>query len=483
MTAQVPGRPQALAPGSPEAGLLVGGEWVACERTAEVTNPYTTAIVGTMGLASADQAIEAARELQGYRPSLTAYERAEILHAAAAAVYQDRAEFAGLICAESGIALRDCAREVERAVGQLRFCAEESKRIVGEAIPTDVGPGRPRRFAVTIHEPVGVVLAITPFNRPLNQVVTKVAPAIAANNRVLIKPSEKTPLTAVKFVATLMAAGLPAGMISVVTGVPAEVVPPILESGCVDMLTFTGSSVVGKQLAAAIGMMHATFELGDSGALIVMPDADLPAAAAAAAAGAFATSGQSCRGVKRILAHDDIADELVRLVTDRAARLAVGDPADPQTDIGTLIDEPAAVEVERRVRAAERAGARVVYGGQRRRAQYGPTVLDRVPPDADLVRCETFGPCAPVIRFDTVQTGLALANETGYGLQAGIFSNDLRIINKAAAELQMGAVIVNDGPQFEAPNIPFGGVKGSGLGREGARYSIAEMTRIKTLVL
>jgi acyl-CoA reductase-like NAD-dependent aldehyde dehydrogenase len=439
--------------------------------------------VGVIGLASAGQAVAAARELQNYRPSLSAYERAEILDTAATAIHQDRAEFSRLICAESGIALRDCAREVARAVGQLRFCAEESKRITGEAIPTDVGPGRTRRFAVTVREPVGVVLAITPFNRPLNQVVTKVAPAIAANNRVLVKPSEKAPLSAVKFVATLLAAGLPAEMISLVTGTPEEVVPAVLESGFVDMLTFTGSSAVGKQLAAAIGMMHATFELGDSGALIVMPDADLPAAARAAAAGAFATSGQSCRGVKRILAHDVIADELISLVTDQAAKLTVGDPADPQTDIGTLIDEPAAVEVERRVRSAVQAGAQVVHGGQRRGAQYWPTVLDRVPADAELAYRETFGPCAPVIRFDTVEAGLALANETGYGLQAGIFSNDLRIIRQAVAELQVGTVVINDGPQFEAPNIPFGGIKDSGLGREGARYSIAEMTRIKTVVL
>lgn len=474
---------QALPAPPPGTGLLIAGRWHDCPATTTVSSPYTGEVVGEAGLASPGQAAQAARELAGYVPSLTAHERAEILAATASAVHQDRAGYAGLICAETGLALRDCEREVGRAVTQLRFCAEEARRITGEAIPTDVTSAGLRRLAVTIREPIGVVLAITPFNRPLNQVVTKVGPAIAAGNRVLVKPSDKTPLTAIRFADAMLAAGLPPGMLAMVTGQPAQVVPAILDSGAVDMLTFTGSTAVGHLLARSIGMIKATFELGDSGALVVMADADLPAAAAAAAAGSFASSGQSCRGVKRILVADAVADEFVALLAERAGRLVVGDPASSGTDIGTLIDEPAAIEVQRRVSEAVAAGARIVCGGRREGAQFWPTVLDHVPGDATLVRQETFGPCAPVIRFGTAAQGLAGVNATGYGLQAGIFTHDLRIIRQAIAELEVGTVVVNDGPQFDAPNIPFGGVKDSGMGREGARFAIAEMTRVKTAVL
>ncbi len=466
----------------PAKGVLVEGEWVHCQETIEVVNPYTSAVVGVVGQATPDQAVAAARAVGAYRSSLTGHERGAILERAAVAVASGRDRFAESICAESGSAWKDCQREVDRAVAFLRYCGEESKRITGEAIRTDVTAQSQRRIAVTLPEPVGVVAAITPFNRPLNQVVTKIAPAIAANNRVLLKPSEKTPLTATLLMEQLLNAGLPAGMIAMVTGQPADIVRAVLGSGQVDMLTFTGSSSVGRKLAGDAGMIRVTLELGDSGALIVLADADLDEAVAAAVTGAFATAGQSCRGVKRILVQAQVADAFVERLAAAAAALRVGDPRDPGTDIGTLIDLDAADGVDERVRGAIADGAYLVCGGRREGAQYWPTVLDRTPRDTELVQAETFGPCAPVIRVRDLEDALKCVNDSPYGLQTGVFTSDLASAWRAAAELEVGAVIINGGPQFEAPNIPFGGVKSSGLGREGARYAIAEMTRLKTIV-
>ncbi|GAA3784176.1 aldehyde dehydrogenase family protein [Streptomyces phyllanthi] len=463
--------------------ILVAGEWVACERTVEVRNPYTGDVVGGVGVADADQVRTALRAARAYRPRFTAFDRSEILTEAAARVEADADGFAESICGESGLARKDADREVGRALALLRLCAEEAKRISGEAIPTDVTAARHRRTAVTRRDPVGVVAAITPFNRPLHQVVNKVGPAIAAGNRVVLKPSEKTPLTAIRFVRCLLDAGLPAPMLTLLTGTPEETGQALITSDLIDMVTFTGSADVGRHIASTIGMCRSTYELGDSGALIVLDDADLPAAARAAAAGAFATSGQSCRGVKRILVHEDVAGEFVELLREQAAALVVGDPRDPGTDVGTLIDEAAALAVEGRVQEAVRSGARLVHGGHREGAQFWPTVLDEVPRHVRLVREETFGPCAPVIRVSGLDEAIAITNGTRYGLQTGLFTERLSAVRQAMDELEVGAVIVNDGPQFDSPNIPFGGVKDSGVGREGVRFAIHEMTTVRTLVL
>jgi acyl-CoA reductase-like NAD-dependent aldehyde dehydrogenase len=464
-------------------GLFSGGRWLPGVGVAQVRNPYTDEVVGTVARASPQQALDAVRGLSGVRSELTAYDRGEILAATAELLHRERDDVASTISQESGLAIKDARREVDRATTQLRYCAEEAKRIVGEAIRTDITGARQRRLAITTREPIGVVCAVTPFNRPLNQVVTKVAPALAANNRVIVKPSEKTPLSAIRFVDALLRSGLPPDLIALVCGDPGELVDALVNSGQIDMLTFTGSTRVGRLLAASAGMIRQTYELGDSGALVVLADADLPAAVAAATAGAFATSGQSCRGVKRIIVHADVADEIAGELAAAASALVVGDPADPATDIGTLIDRDAATEVEDRVARAVAAGARVLCGARREGARYWPTVLDHVPRDADLVRLETFGPTAPVIRVKDFDEAVEVVNDTRYGLQAGIFTNSLDHAHRAAELFDVGAVVVNGGPQFESPNIPFGGVKDSGIGREGARYAIEEMTKVKTLVL
>ncbi|MEU7039539.1 aldehyde dehydrogenase family protein [Streptomyces varsoviensis] len=463
--------------------ILSCGRWSRSDRVVEVRSPYTGEVVGRVGQATVKQVNDAINSAKSYRCSLTAFERSEVLSRTADRIHADAEVFMRSIVDETGNARKDAATEVRRAVAQLRFGAEEAKRLVGESITTDVTDYGARRLAVTLVEPIGLVCAITPFNRPLNQVATKVVPALAVGDSVIVKPSEKAPLTAVLFVRALLDSGLPAEMISLVTGDPREIGDALVGSDLVDMVTFTGSATVGKAIARRIGMIRSAFELGDSGALVVADDADLAAAAAAAAAGAFSTAGQSCRGVKRVLAHEDVADAFADLLVAAAERLTVGDPWDAKTDIGTLIDEQAAERVESRVAEAVNRGARLRTGGYRHGAQFWPTVLDHVDRDAPLVREETFGPCAPIIRVSGMDEAMNYLNSGRYGLQTGVFTQRIGDAMKMARGLQAGAVVINGGPQFESPNIPFGGVKDSGHGREGVRYAMREMSRIKTLVL
>jgi len=465
------------------AMLLINGEWLETEQKITVRNPFSGEIVGYAARASRAQTLAAARQAKAYESTLTAFDRSEILNGTAAHIERDEKEFVDLIVAECGACVAEAQKEVRRAVILLRVCAEEAKRISGEAIPTDTTADRKRSLAVTVREPIGLVCAITPFNRPLNQVVVKLAPAIAANNSVILKPSEKTPLSAVKFVKCLIANGLPAKMVSLVTGDPREVGETLVTCPDVDMITFTGSRAVGERIAKCAGMIRMTFELGDSGALIVLDDADLELAAQTGAKGAFATAGQSCRGVKRFLVQDRVADRFAALLVDEARKLKFGDPCSAQNAMGCLIDEAAARTVEERINESVADGAKLLYGSPRSSAVLGPQVLDFVSKDSTLVREETFGPCAPIVRIKDLDEAISWINSGPYGLQTGVFTADIHRAFKAARKLKSGAVIINDGPQFESPFIPFGGVKKSGLGREGARFAIEEMTTVKTIVV
>lgn len=463
--------------------IFTHGHWSAADRTIDVIDPYTGKTVGQAARAHSGQVVAAARAAKEFSFQVSAYERGEILRRTADRIRDRSEEFVRSIVAETGNSRKDAVAEVRRAIAQLRFGAAESTRLTGENVTTDVTGNSSRRLAVSFPEPLGLICAITPFNRPLNQVVTKVVPAVAAGNTVIVKPSEKAPLTAVLFVRELLEAGLPTGALALVTGDPQEIGDALVTCDRIDMVTFTGSVAVGKHIARRIGMIRSAFELGDSGALIVADDADLTAAAAAAAAGAYATAGQSCRGVKRVLVHERVADEFAALLVRATERLVVGDPADPATDIGTLIDEEAAVRVELRITEAVAGGARMLTGGRRRGAQLWPAVLDHVDRAAPLVAEETFGPCAPLIRVRDLDDALGYLGAGRLGLQTGVFTQRLDDALRAARELPAGTVVLNAGPQFESPNIPFGGVRDSGHGREGVRYAMREMTRLKTLVL
>jgi putative phosphonoacetaldehyde dehydrogenase len=461
--------------------MLVHGKLVEGGPDLVVRSPYSGEVAGVVSADSAADVEEAVAAAAGYDHSLRAEERGAILRRAAREVLDSRDDLSALITAESGLCLKDSRKEVERAHGNLLVAAEEATRANGETIP--ISAGEKARLALTLREPIGVVAAVTPFNRPLNQVVVKVAPAVAADDAVVVKPSERTPLSAFRLAEILLRAGLPESMISVVVGDPAEVGQALVGSPLVDMVTFTGSVATGEAVARAAGMKKLTLELGGNDPLIVLADADLDLAARLAAAGAYGNSGQSCRGVKRILVAEEVADDFVPLLLAETAARRCGDPTDPDTDVGTVISEDAAQQIERRCAGAVEDGARLLCGGTARGALFPPTVLDHVPPGTELVRQETFGPVAPVIRVRDADHAVEVANGTVYGLQAGVVTRDAQAFLGIARRLRVGGVNLLEGPNFDSPCIPFGGVKRSGIGREGIRYAIQEMTTVKTVTM
>lgn len=459
--------------------MLIDGVVKARGEERPVLDRWTGVRLGSVALDTPADVDLAVRSVAAGRRVLPVARRAEVL-ARCATLLSDRAdEFASRSTAESGVCRKETAREVSRACGNLRVAAAEAERQRGEAFPV---PGQ-SRMAVTVPEPIGVVAAITPFNRPLNQVVVKLAPAVAAGCAAVLKPSEKTPLTGLAFAELLLEAGFPSEMLAVVTGEPQTVGPALAGHPLVDMVTFTGSVAAGRAVASAAAGHKLLLELGGNDPLIVLEDADLDQAARLAADGAFATAGQSCRGVKRVIVADAVADAFVSRLVAAAAAKTCGDPHDPATDVGPLVDEAAATTVLGRVDDAIRSGAVLLLGGTRTANVVRPTVLDRVRADATLVTEETFGPVAPVIRVRDADEAIAVANSTAYGLQAGVLTRDSDVFWRLASQLRVGAVNLGEGPSFDSPHIPFGGVKASGYGREGMRYAIQEMSVIKTITV
>jgi putative phosphonoacetaldehyde dehydrogenase len=446
-----------------------------------VRNPYTKNVMGRVACATRADVEQAISLASSYSRGIPARDRAAILRRAGELLEQEATSFALRITEEAGTCLKESRKEVDRAVGNLLVASEEAVRGHGEALRLSTVSGE--KMAITLHEPVGVVAAITPFNRPLNQVVVKVAPAIAADNAIVVKPSEKTPLTCLAFADLMRRAGLPEALLQVVVGEAQTVANMLIDSPEIGMVSFTGSIRVGREVAARAGMKRLLLELGGNDPLFVLEDADLGAAARVAADGAIATAGQACRGIKRIFVHEAIADAFVEQLRARVSEKRCGDPFDPDIDVGCLIDEKAAELAERRCRAAVKAGAKLVCGGLRAGALFQPTVLDCVPPGVELVSMETFAPVAPVIRFSNLEAAIELSNGTEYGLQAGVMTHDYNKFLTLATQLRVGAVNLMDGPQFDSPYIPFGGVKASGLGREGIRYAMREMSTVKTLVM
>lgn len=448
--------------------------------TIEVRNPFNGELVGAAaadGAAEVAQAVDRAARYRGLLPS----KRAAVLARLADLLARDRAALAELNTLESGKLLKESLAEVEQSCSILRTAAEEATRLTGETIPIEQGGGR--FMALTVKEPFGVIAAITPFNRPLNQVVVKVAPGFAANNAVVLKPSEKTPLSALRFAELAMEADMPPDALTVVTGRPRELGEALITHPRVAMVTFTGSVATGARIAQLAAPRKLVLELGGNDPLIVLSDADLDAAAALAAQGAFSNAGQSCRGVKRVVVMDDVADELVVRLVKLAREMRTGDPMRAETSLGTVISAEAAAEVVRRVNDAVQRGAKLCCGGNREGAVVSATVIDHVPPDAELVVEETFGPVAPVIRVKSLEEVSRVCNATDYGLQAGVVTNDHRAFVRLANALQVGAVNLMLGPHFSHPRIPFGGMKKSGIGREGVRYAMEEMSVVKTIVL
>jgi putative phosphonoacetaldehyde dehydrogenase len=465
--------------------LRIAGEKVSRERVIEVRHPFSGALVGTVPKATADDVKRALQIGRSFKSTLTRHDRYRILMQAGALIASRRDDLARLITLESGLCLKDSQYEVGRASDVLLFAANQALVDDGEVFSCDLTAHGKRRKVYTLREPLlGVITAITPFNHPLNQVIHKVAPAVATNNRVVLKPSEKTPLTAFALADILYEAGLPPAMLSVLTGDPAEIADELLTSGDVDLVTFTGGVSIGKHIAATAVYKRQVLELGGNDPIIVLEDADLEEAASLAASGSYKNSGQRCTAVKRILVQANVADRFVELLVEKTRAVKYGDPFDPSMDMGTVIDEPSARRFEAVVNEAVADGARLLIGNVRRGALYSPTVLDGVTPEMTVVRHETFGPVSPVIRFKTVDEAISIANGTAYGLSSSLCTNRIDLITRFVQELQVGSVNVREVPGYRLEMTPFGGIKDSGLGyKEGVLEAMKSFCNTKTYSL
>jgi aldehyde dehydrogenase (NAD+) len=465
--------------------LRIAGEKVGAERVIEVRHPYNGALVGTVPRASLAQVRRALQTAKAYRASLTRFERYQILMKAGALVAERRAALARLITLESGLCLKDSQYEVGRASDVLLFAANQALVDDGSIFSCDLTAHGKSRKVYTLREPLlGAISAITPFNHPLNQVIHKVAPSVATNNRMVLKPSEKTPLSAFALADILYEAGLPPAMLSVVTGDPAEIADELLTSPEVDLVTFTGGVAIGKYIAAKAVYKRQVLELGGNDPIIVLEDADLEEAATLAASGSYKNSGQRCTAVKRILVQRAVADRFVELLVEKTRAIKYGDPLDPATDMGTVIDERSALRFEALVNEAIAQGARLLIGNVRRGALYSPTVIDGVTPQMTVVREETFGPVSPVIRFDTVEEAIGIVNGTAYGLSSALCTNRLDLITRFVRELNVGSVNVREVPGYRLEMTPFGGIKDSGLGyKEGVLEAMKSFCNTKTYSL
>lgn len=464
--------------------MRIAGEHVDNPRRIEVTNPYTDEVVGTVPKATVEDIRKAFQIAADYKPKLSRYERQQILFKTAEIIASRRDELSDLITAESGICKQGSLYEVGRAYDVFYLAAQLCIKDDGEIYSCDLTPHGKQRKIYTLRQPLTAISAITPFNHPLNQVAHKVAPSIATNNCMVLKPTEKTPLTALVLTDILYEAGLPPEMFSLVTGDPAEIADELVTNEHAELVTFTGGETIGKIIAGKAGYRRTVLELGGNAPLIVMEDADLDKAAELAVAGATKNSGQRCTAVKRILVVEAVADEFSKLVEEKTRKLRYGDPMDPENDLGTVIDESAAKLFEQRVNDAVAQGADLLYGNERKGALYSPTVLDNVPSDCELVRKETFGPVVPMIRCKDIDDAIRIANSTSYGLSSGVCTNRIDYITRFVEELRTGTVNIWEVPGYRIEMSPFGGIKDSGLGyKEGVLEAMKSFTFVKSYSL
>ena len=465
--------------------MLIGGKHISSEDLEEVINPYNGEVIDTIPIAHrqiADMAIEAANDAKSALTEMSAFKISNKLFNVVDKLREKRQEFAELLTLEVGKPINESLVEVDRSIETLKLAAEEAKRIYGESVPLDAGLNGKGFFAFTQRMPLGVVVAIAPFNYPLNLTIHKIAPAIACKNTVIVKPPSEAPLTVMKF-CELLNEEFPDGVVNVVTGYGSEVGDYLVTSADVDKVSFTGSVPTGLMISQKAGMKKVTLELGGNDPMIVLKDADIDKAIKGVINGAFLNAGQVCMGVKRIIIDESIADEFVQKLVVATEKLVMGNPQDTKTTLGTLISKKAAMQVEQAVNDAVEKGAKILTGGNREDAFYEATVIDNVSPDMDLVQNETFGPIAPIIRVKNLDEAIKIANDTEYGLQAGVFTNDYYAAMRCANEIEAGTVFVNKQSTFRTDNMPFGGFKNSGIGKEGVKYAFDEMTKTKLIGL
>jgi aldehyde dehydrogenase (NAD+) len=464
---------------------FIAGTPVTTGPCLEVRYPWDNSLTGTVTMAGPEHleaAIQAA--LAPENKSLSRYQRHVILRKAATMLAERRLEFAALITRETGLAIHEAEYETGRSSDVLEFAAIEALKDDGQIFSCDISPQGKARKIFTTRLPLSLVAAITPFNHPLNQVAHKLAPAIAAGAPVILKPSDKTPLTAIRFTELLYQAGLPGWMLSTIIGPLDTVVTPLVRDPRVELLSFTGSVEIGKQLTTTAGYKRLCLELGGNSPLIVLDDADLDLAVKLAAEGSFRNSGQRCTAVKRLLVQRGILPAFTERFTEFAAGYTAGDPEAPDTRVGTVIDEAAAILLERRVRMAVADGAALLLGGGRRGALMEPTVLANVPRDSEIVARESFGPLAPIIPIDDLDDAISYYNSGPFGLSTAIVTRSLDHALKACKELRAGTTNVNEVPGYRIESSPFGGIRDSGLGiKEGVIEAAKFMTHQKTFSL
>ncbi len=462
----------------------VAGKPVQSKNLLEVKSPYDNRVVGTVTLANAADASEAIELALKGGKKLNRYDRFSILDKARQLLVERKEAFAKTISAESGLAIREALYETGRAHDVLMFAAIESLKDDGQIFSCDISPSGKARKIFTTREPLSLALCITPFNHPLNQVAHKLAPALAVGTPVILKPSEKTPLTALMLTELLYEAGLPHYMLSTLLGPTNEIAEPLVKDPRVEIVSFTGSVPVGKRIASTAGYKKVILELGGNDPVIIMEDADLETAVYLAAEGSFRNSGQRCTAVKRILVHEKIAAAFTEKFIAKAKEYTCGDPSDPETKVGTVIDEASAIYLESVVNKAVEQGAKVVLGGKRTGALLEPTVIVDVPRNADMVVHESFGPLAPIMTFKDIDDAIALSNSTAYGLSSGIVTNNMTYALRFIKELKVGTVNINEVPGYRIESSPFGGIKDSGLGiKEGVIEAMKCFTYVKTFSL
>jgi glyceraldehyde-3-phosphate dehydrogenase (NADP+) len=464
--------------------MLLGSEWVDREKKIEVRDPFDNSLIDTVPRADTmdvDQAMAAA--VKGFEVSrkLTVYDRAQILFKTAKIVESRLEEYARTISREGSKTIREARKEARRCVNTLTISAEEAKRIQGETIPFGSFPGGEKRRGYYERVPIGVVLAITPFNDPLNLVAHKLGPAVAAGNSVILKPATVTPLSGIKLVEAFMEAGLPPLVMQVLTGFGGEIGDTMVADPRPRMISFTGGVEAGLRITKLAGLKKIGMELGSNSPVIVWKDADLEWAAETCVSGAFWAAGQNCIGVQRIYIHQDIYEPFKKRFVAITQDYKIGDKSKEDTDMGPMITEGEAKRLEGWVREAEHAGAKVLAGGRRTGALLEPTVLENVPKSAKVHAEEVFGPTVNLYPVADADQALAEANSIPYGLHAALFTRDVDMAFKLAYGLDCGGVMINDSTDYRLDSMPFGGIKNSGLGREGIKFSLQEMTEPKVI--
>ncbi|THE10525.1 aldehyde dehydrogenase family protein [Bacillus timonensis] len=469
-----------------QAQPYINGQWFFADRElVDVKSPYSGEVIGQQILSTSDdveKALASAYKAKKDVAKLTSLERAKILKKAAALLEVHKEKFAKLISLELGKPLKNTRDEVSRSIETLERSGEEAKRLTGETMSGDSSERGENALAITFRVPVGVVAAITPFNAPLNLVCHKIGPAFAAGNSVVFKPAPQTALIATEFLKLLLEAGIPENAVNMVLG-GVDVGQQIVKDDRVNAISFTGGIVASKNISKLAGIKKVLFELGGNAATIVYEDADIAKAAKMCAASGFSNSGQSCISVQRIYVHQSVVEPFVDLLREEVSKLKVGDPLLPDTDVGTLVDEHAAKRIIDWLDEAVSLGATLLCGGERIGATVTPAVLVNPPKESKVICQEVFGPIVSVIPFEKIEEAVDWTNDSSFGLQAGLFTNKMDIIYQVARALEVGGVVINGTSNFRLDHWPYGGVKNSGIGREGPRFAIEDMTETKMIVL